>query len=306
MILAPIVIFAYNRPLHLRQTVEALLKNEYASDSDLIIYSDGYKDEKSREGVEKTREYIQSVTGFKSIKVVEREKNWGLASNIIDGVTTVVNKYGRIIVLEDDLLTSPYFLKYMNEGLEKYAHCEEIASIHGYLYPVKDRLPENFLLKHTDSLGWGTWKDSWTIFNPDGDALLKYLHKENLVRRFNFNNSYNFEKMLRYQVEGKNNSWAIRWYASAFLANKLSLFPNKSLVCHNGNDELGTNSSYGDDWLNVELSDTSIHLTDIPIEENEEVRAKYENFFRHTHGNLYKKIRKKIMSIYGEIKTHYR
>jgi hypothetical protein len=302
-VLAPIVIFAYNRPWHLQQTIEALLKNEYAQDSDLIIYSDGYKDKKTRQGVEETRRYIQSITGFKSLQIVERNENWGLANNIIDGITTVVNKYGRIIVLEDDLLTSPYFLKYMNEGLNKYENCEKIVSIHGYLYPIKDSLPENFLLRHTDSLGWGTWKDSWEIFNPDGHFLLESLHKKGLLKSFNFNNSYNFTKMLRAQVEGKNNSWAIRWYASTFLSERLSLFPNKSLVYHNGNDELGTNCDSGEDWLDVTLSDTPICLIDIPIEENEKARYSYELFFHYTHGRLHNKIKKKIKSIYGKIKT---
>jgi hypothetical protein len=303
--LAPIVIFAYNRPKHLQQTVDALAKNEYASESDLIIYSDGYKDEKTREGVEKTREYIQSITGFKSIQVVERGKNWGLANNIIDGVTTVVNKYGRIIVLEDDLLTSSYFLKYMNEGLQKYENNENIISIHGYVYPIKRILPENFLLKHTDSLGWGTWKESWKLFNSDGYFLLKSLQEKDLVKSFNFNNSYDFTKMLCDQVEGKINSWAIRWYASAFLSNKLSLFPNKSLIYHNGNDKLGTNCNNGDDWLDVELSDTPINLIDIPIIENEDVRMLYEFFFYHTHKRIFSRIKKGLKIIYGKIKTHH-
>jgi hypothetical protein len=306
MNLAPIVLFTYNRPRHTRQTVEALLLNEYAQASDLIIYSDGPKDEETKQGVEDTRRYIQSITGFKSVHIIERNRNWGLANNIIDGVTTIVNKYGRIIVLEDDLLTSPHFLKFMNEGLQKYENCDDVISVHGYLYPIKDIVPVNFLLKHTDSLGWGTWRESWKIFNPDGTFLLKNLYEKNLKKAFNFNNSYNFIKMLQSQIDGKNNSWAIRWYASAFLSNKLSLFPNKSLIYHNGNDESGTNCDSGDDWLDVELSDIPIDLIDIPIKENESVRTLYETFFRHSHGSLCNKIIKKIKSIYGKIKANYK
>lgn len=298
--LAPIVIFAYNRPIHLRQTVEALLKNELAAESDLIIYSDGAKTEQGKANVDKTREYIKSITGFKSLRIVEREKNFGLANNIIDGVTSIVNEFGRIIVLEDDLLTSPYFLKFMNEALNKYEDTDEIVSVHGYLYPIKADVPTNFILKHTDSLGWGTWRKSWTVFNSDGQSLLEQIKKQNLQKEFNFNNTYNFTKMLENQVLGKNNSWAIRWYASSFLSNKLSLFSGKSLVFHNGNDLGSSNSSYGDSfWLDVELSNESIPLIDVPICENQEMRLIYSKFF-HSTFSLQGKIRKKIKDIYGK------
>ena len=112
MKLAPIVIFTYNRPWHTQQTVEALLKNEiHASESDLIIFSDAPKNEAAKKGVEETRSYIRNITGFKSLRIIERDRNFGLANNIIDGVTSIVNEFGRIIVLEDDLLTSPLFFE---------------------------------------------------------------------------------------------------------------------------------------------------------------------------------------------------
>lgn len=137
MKLAPIVIFTYNRPWHTQQTVEALLKNEYASESDLIIFSDAPKNEAAKKGVEETRSYIRNITGFKSLRIIERDRNFGLANNIIDGVTSIVNEFGRIIVLEDDLLTSPYFLKFMNEALSLYEDEERVISVHGYIYPIK-------------------------------------------------------------------------------------------------------------------------------------------------------------------------
>lgn len=300
MKLAPIVIFTYNRPLHTQQTVEALLKNEYASESDLIIFSDAPKNETAKRGVEETRSYIRNIVGFKSLRIIERDRNFGLANNIIDGVTSIVNEFGRIIVLEDDLLTSPYFLKFMNEALDKYENVDEVVSVHGYVYPVKGKLPTNFFLKHTDSLGWGTWKESWQIFNPDGTSLLSELGSRRILGEFNFNDSYNFTKMLKAQIEGLNNSWAIRWYASTFLAGKISLFPNVSLIYHNGNDLQATNSSLGDDWLNVELSDHPIPLVEIPLKENEDVRLVYECFFR-TVFSFRGKMKRKIKELYGKI-----
>jgi hypothetical protein len=279
--LSPIVIFAYNRPQHLRQTVEALLKNEYASESDLIIYSDGYKDEKSREGVEKTREYIHSITGFKSIQVIEREKNWGLANNIIDGVTTVVNTYGRIIVLEDDLLTSPYFLKYMNEGLNFYENNEEVISIHAYIFSVKGVLPETFFMKGADCLGWGTWKRGWDLFEPDGSKLLSELICLHRTKEFDFKGSYPYTKMLKKQVEGKVGSWAIRWYASAFLRNKYTLYPGRSLIFHNGSDGSGTNCGVSDEFK-TSLSTIPIHINLIDIKESPTARKTYIHYLRYT------------------------
>ena len=215
----------------------------------------------------------------------------GLAANIIDGVTQVVNEYGRIIVLEDDLLTSPYFLKYMNEALTMYEHADEVISVHGYVYPVKKLLPENFFLIHTDSLGWGTWKDKWVYFNPNGEELLRQLTQKKLLRQFNFDGSYDFVKMLRRQIKGENNSWAIRWYASAFLNNKLSLYPGRSLIFHNGSDGSGTNYG-GDSALDVELSDRPILLNPLAFHEDSKAKQAFIHYFRYTV--LWHKIRYRI------------
>ena len=291
MRLAPIVLFTYNRPVHTRQTIDALLKNEYASESDLIIFSDAPKNCVAEDGVRQTRAYLRGITGFRSIKLIERAENMGLAANIIDGVTQVVNEYGRIIVLEDDLLTTPYFLKYMNEALSMYEHADEVISVHGYVYPVKKLLPENFFLIHTDSLGWGTWKDKWVYFNPNGEELLRQLTQKRLLRQFNFDGSYDFAKMLRRQIKGENNSWAIRWYASAFLNNKLSLYPGRSLIFHNGSDGSGTNYG-GDSALDVELSDRPILLNPLAFHEDSKAKQAFIHYFRYTV--LWHKIRYRI------------
>ncbi|MDD6210991.1 MAG: glycosyltransferase [Bacteroidales bacterium] len=299
MKLAPVVLFTYNRPWHTCQTIEALRKNEYAPESDLIIFSDGCKDEQAKKGVDETRAYLRTVTGFKSVKIVEREKNYTLANNIIDGVTRVVNEYGRIIVLEDDLLTSPFFLKFMNEALEFYENIKEVISVHGYVYPVKENLPVNFLLSHTDSLGWGTWRDAWSLFETDGALLLSKLKTGKLEKKFNFGNSCDFIKMLERQIQGKNSSWAIRWYASAFLAGKLSLFPHRSFVFHNGSDGSGTHCDE-ESWLDVELSDRAIPVIPLPIEENKYARDVYERFFRSVRLSFFSKVKRRLKKIYGK------
>ena len=192
----PIILFTYCRPRHTKQAVEALLENSEASNSDLIIYSDGPKNEKAVEGVNATREYIKTIRGFKSIQIIERPKNFGLANSIIDGVTTVISKYGKAIVVEDDLIVSRFFLKYMNEALELYENTLEVISIHGYMYPVKETLPESFFIKTADCWGWGTWKRGWDLFNADSKALLEEIETKRLCKTFDFNSCYPYVCLL--------------------------------------------------------------------------------------------------------------
>lgn len=263
MSLAPLLLFVYNRPYHTRKTIEALLENESASETDLIIYSDASIDPFNNKVLE-TRNYIKSVIGFRSIVIIERSKNWGLSRNIIDGVTSVINEYGKVIVLEDDLVVSPFFLKYMNEALDFYEKEEQIVCIHGYVYPVKRKLPETFFIKGADCWGWATWKRGWDLFCLDGKFLLDEINRYNMKREFDFEGSYPYYKMLKRQVEGSNDSWAIRWYASAFLNNKLTLYPGTSLVTQIGMDGSGTHCG-ANSIYDVQLLNRPINISKIPI-----------------------------------------
>lgn len=298
MFLAPIVLFVYNRLPHAKQTVEALQKNYLASESDLIIYSDGAKNEQAFSQVNEVREYLKTITGFKSVFIIERDKNWGLADNIIDGVTEIVNKYGTIIVLEDDMLTSQYFLKYMNEALEFYEYEQNVISIHGYNYPVKENLPDTFFLKGADCWGWATWKRGWNLFEQDGKKLYDEIVNKKLKNEFNFYNSYDYLDMLKRQCEGKNNSWAVRWYASAFLKNKLTLYPGKSLVNNIGLDGSGTHCANGSN-LSAELKNNMIKIGNITIEENQIAKKAIRNFFQKNN-QLTLSVYKLIKSILGK------
>ena len=276
--LAPIVLFVYNRQDHTQRTIEALKKNKLANESDLIIFSDAPKSQVQADKVSEVRGYIRQIEGFKSVTVIERETNLGLARSIIDGVTTIVGQYGRIIVLEDDLVTSPYFLTYMNEALEKYKDDDQVVSIHGYLYPVVQPLPEAFFLPGADCWGWATWSRGWACFNSDGQLLLDELKCRKLVQKFDFNGAYAYSKMLEGQIKGTNDSWAIRWYASAFLAGKLTLYPGRSLVHNIGNDDSGTHC--GDTkCLDSKLSDIPISLCNILVQISETGRLAFEQFF---------------------------
>jgi hypothetical protein len=280
MTLAPIVLFVYNRPEHTAMTVESLLKNDLAAESSIYIYSDGPKNNKEVRVVEKVREYIRKAEGFKEKHIVERERNLGLAQSVISGVSDVINNHGRVIVLEDDLVSSPYFLRYMNEALELYMDEERVISIHGYNYPVRAKLPDTFFLKGADCWGWATWKRGWDLFEPDGQKLLHELRTRNLAYEFDFNGAYGYTEMLQDQIKGKNNSWAIRWYASAFLKGKLTLYPGKSLICNIGLDGSGVHCGASKAYdIDISRAGTAF-VEKIPIEEDAAARKEIEKYLR--------------------------
>lgn len=297
VICAPIALFVYNRPGHARRTIDALKQNKLAQESDLVIFSDATKLEDQVEKVREVRQYIRQVDGFKSVTIVERKTNFGLAKSIIDGVAAIVNKHGRIIVLEDDIVTSPYFLTYMNEALEKYAEDDRAISIHGYVYPVKEPLPEAFFLPGADCWGWATWQRGWKLFNSDGQYLLDELRHRKLTSAFDYNGAYPYSKMLEGQINGINDSWAVRWYASAFLAGKLTLYPGRSLVHNIGNDSSGTHC--GDTaGFNSELSQTPINLRDIEVNPSQEGRQIFEAFFRQGKNGLLRQAVHKLRTLF--------
>jgi hypothetical protein len=280
MKLAPIALFVYNRPQHTKQTIEALKNNILAQESDLIIFSDGPKNNSSNyKKIDELRGYLKTISGFKSVEIVIREENFGLAKSIISGVTEVVNRFGKVIVLEDDMVTSKYFLKYMNESLDSYENNDSVISIHGYIYPTKKELPTTFFLKGADCWGWATWKRGWDLFENDSRKLLYEIKERKLTREFNFNNSYPYSQMLKGQYLGFNNSWAICWYASAFLKNKLTLYPGKSLISNIGLDDSGTHTGKAD-FFSTLAFDGEIKVEKIPIAEDELVKSIVIKYFK--------------------------
>ena len=283
--LAPIILFTYNRPEHTQYTVESLIKNHLSKESDLIIYSDGARSPKQRQKVDEVRKYLTTITGFHSVKLIHRSHNFGLATSIIQGVTEVLQQSERVIVLEDDMIISPYFLTYMNDALEQFANNERVISIHGYVYPVEQELPEAFFIPGADCWGWATWKRGWEIFNYDGQFLLDELTRQGLLRTFDFNGTYPYSLMLKDQIQGKNDSWAIRWYASAFLQNKMTLYPGCSLVHNIGNDNSGTHCGKSRS-MDVELNASPINLKNIEVEVSQVALAAFENYFKKNKTKL--------------------
>ena len=290
--LAPILLFTYNRPWHTQQVLDSLQKNELSEESELFIFSDGAKDYEDETPVDKTRKVLTQTKGFKKITIIERPVNYGLAANIINGVTSIIEEYGRVIVLEDDLITAPTFLTFMNNALTLYEEVDEVAHIHAFSYAGLN-LPDTFLIKWVGSTGWATWSDSWSLFRPNGTKLLAEIKEKKLCKTFDFNGTYPYTRMLRRQVEGKNNSWAIRWNASLFLNNKLSLNAGKSLIHNIGFDGSGENSG-SQNFYNMGLFDGKLDLT-MPndIVENKEARKQFEAFYKRTN-SFWAKVKRRL------------
>ena len=297
---APILLFVYNRPEHVRRNIQALLKNELAAESELFIYSDAAKDETSQAAVKEVRAFIRSIQGFKKITITDRTENWGLARSIIDGVTTLINRYGRVIVLEDDLVVAPHFLQFMNDALETYRDEERVGHIQACDFTHDPSLPDTFLIKWTGSWGWGTWDRAWKHFNADGKVLLAELESRKLTYTFDFNGKYGYTRMLRRQIKGKNNSWAIRWNASLFLKDILSLNVGKSLVQNEGFDGSGTNCG------GVGLYASELYMERLPvkmispIEENIQARNAYVRYYARTNSFMAKAIRRIKRTLKGD------
>ena len=300
MTCAPILLFVYNRPEHTRRCIESLTRNALAADSTLYIYADGAKDTTQQTTVDEVRSYLRTISGFKTVNLIERKENWGLARNIIDGVTTQVNHYGKVIVLEDDLVVAPYFLQFMNDALETYKDEPKVGHIQACDFTKDPSLPDTFLIKWTGSWGWATWERAWKHFNPNGKALLKELEQRKLTYTFDFNGKYGFTRMLRRQIEGKNNSWAIRWNASLFLKDILSLNVGRSLVQNEGFDGSGTNCGGGG------LYASNLHLAPLPvqkispIEENKAARQAFVRYYARTNSFWAKAIRRIKRTLKGD------
>lgn len=283
--LAPLAVFAYNRPFHTRRVIEALRENSLAPRTDLYVFSDAPKSADMEPRVNEVREYLQRVKGFRSLTIQRRETNAGLARSIIEGVSQILAAHDRVIVMEDDLVTSPWFLAYMNNGLDAYADIQRVASIHGYCYPVRRSLPETFFLRGGDCWGWATWRRAWATFEQDGAVLLSALKARRLLSTFDLDGAYSFSGMLRDQVAGRNDSWAVRWHASCFLQDMLTLYPGCSLVHNIGNDASGTHSADVDDYATA-VADSPVRVERIEVVESEQARAAFAEFLRGTRGNL--------------------
>ena len=244
MIFAPIILFAFNRLHSLEKCVESLLDNDEANMSDLYVYVDGARSFMDGEEaiVVSIQEYVKTIKGFHSLHYTFSDIHKGLAPSVINGVSEVINQFGKAIIVEDDLIVSSNFLSFMNKGLEFY-ECEKMAfSICGYTNKVISPVGYNYntyFCTRSSSWGWGTWKDRWN--SVDWELVDWDAHKAN-AKEFNKWGGSDCWKILNDWYHGRNSSWAIRFCYAQFLQNRLSLFPLISKVCNNGFDGKGTHA----------------------------------------------------------------
>jgi hypothetical protein len=287
--LAPIALFVYNRPDHTRRTINYLQKNLLADESRLYVFSDAAKTPADEARVEEVREYLTTISGFKYIKVTKRKANMGLAASIISGVSQLVESYGKVIVFEDDLLSSPYTLQYFNESLQRYEHEDQVMHIGAYMYDLKgDKLPPTFFYRAATSWGWATWARAWNNFEPDIDKLMSQFDSKK-IHDFSIEGTMNFWKQMQQFKAGKNNSWAIRWYASIFLKGGLTLNPSHSLIQNIGHDGTGVHSN-NEDMYQVNISRKPVVGFPLDIKESKIAYAAIKHFLKNRKGNIIQRV----------------
>jgi len=289
--LAPIVLFVYNRPWHTEQAVKSLKENKLAAQSDLVIYSDGAKSEKDKYAVIKVRDFVGKITGFKSIQIIKRKQNIGLAGSVISGINEIFQKYNKVIVIEDDVVSFISFLEFMNEALKIYENDERIFSVTGYTFPFKipkEYIDSTFISYRSSSWGWGTWKDRWLKVDWEIKDYGKFKKDKNAQIIFN-RGGEDLTPMLHSQMNSKIDSWAIRWAYAHFKNNAYCLFPVHSKIKNVGTDSSGTHSdttSKFDVMIDDDDDDGSIRF-------NEEIALDNElviNLQKFNRPNLFRRI----------------
>jgi len=236
--LAPICLFTYNRLEETIQTVTALKANSLAKESDLIIFSDGPKKDSDVVQVKELRDYLKTINGFKLIKINESTTNKGLAHSIIKGVTKVIDKYGKIIVLEDDLITTPNFLSFMNQALNFYDNNKRIYAVNGYsplIEGVIEKGDKIYFHVRSSSWGWATWDDRWDDNVFDKSRIREVINEnDSVLKKFDNEAGKDASRMLLGALTGRNNSWYIRWVFHNFIHDKISVYPILSKVLNVG------------------------------------------------------------------------
>ena len=282
----PLLIFAYNRPDHLKRCLSAVISMKNLENFQIHLMLDGPKNESDRKKVLETRLVIEDFCKRQDSKAEYSLENKGLSSSIIGGVSNLFENHERLVVLEDDLIPSRYFLEYMGEGLDKFAHDKRVASIHGYLPKLKSKPNAPYFRRGADCWGWGTWRDRWESVEWNSNELINQLNFRKLNRKFNLDDSYCFSCMLQRQARGEIDSWAIRWHASMFLQNRLTLYPDRSLIENVGFD--GTGSHGGRNaFYATQLSESKVTIPSLDVVESSRDIRNLRRYYRKTFNSGY-------------------
>ncbi len=280
--LAPIAFFAYNRPEHTRQALESLYRNELATESRLWIYVDGPKPnatEETLKKIEEVKKVVREKKWCKEVTIIEAVANKGLVKSTIEGITKMVNEFGKVIAMEDDGLVSAGFLKYMNDALDFYENNPRVMHISAYARPdlVRAEVKEStYFFYHTTTWGWGTWKRAWDKFTPDAMAVREAIKKKGNIKKLNMDGTFEFFWGLYAVAKANMTSWNTIWHSVVFLNDGLCLYPKRSLVSNIGHDGSGTNCAPDERFKinDAELA-TEVEVKEIPLVEHPAVRAYY-------------------------------
>jgi len=298
---APIALFVYNRPAHTMRTIEALQKNDLAAASDLYVFADGPKaNTPARDllNIEKVRSMVSGISGFRSVNLIFSEVNKGLSRSLTGGINKIFEKEESLVIVEDDILTSRYFLSFCNEALDKYKDDEKVMGISGYTYPVEKKGNQAYFLRTGACWGWATWRHAWQQFSFDAVAHLEEIKSRNLVEKFDFDGTAAYYKMLHHQVQGKIDSWAICWYASIFLAGGLVLFPSQSLTINTGMDGSGTHYKKNQEAAQVDKDFTGERREwnwPAIVEADPEMKSKLNKYFSRVSASSLKEKIKRLL-----------
>jgi len=292
--LAPIILFVYNRIDHTKKTVQALSNNHLANKSTLFIFSDGAKDDSETHKVNQVREYIKSINGFKEINIINRDKNWGLADSIIDGVTKIINEFDRAIVMEDDLVSSPFFLKYMNEALDYFKEIKDVYHISGWNYPFNDnQFDDVFLWRIMNCWGWATWADRWSIYKRNTKETIGEFTSMD-IKKFNIDGAEDFWGQILANQDGKIKTWAIFWYATIYKNRGLCLNPSKSFIQNIGFDNSGTHCISSDVYSSELSMNDNINFS-IDICESSKAIEEVKKFYKKIKKNIFQRIINRLL-----------
>jgi FkbM family methyltransferase len=281
MQLAPIAIFVYNRPKHTAKTLEALSKNRLADESIVYVFADGPKENAQvadLKKIEEVRAIIRQQNWCKELHVITREQNFGLAQNIVSGVSQVVNKHGNIIVLEDDIVTSEGFLQYMNDALTTYENEQRVMHISGYMFPLNARLPETFFYRQASCWGWATWKRAWQFYNGDAQQLISAAFQLPYFAEIDIDGTNQFVKQLEANITGDLKTWAVKWQFSVFNQDGLCLHPRISLVQNIGFDLSGENCDT-DPRFSIPKLATSIKVVKKRVVSYPKIKSLFQQFY---------------------------
>lgn len=300
--MAPIIVFAYNRADHLRKTLTWLGQNELADQSALYIFCDGPKPNATEEQLAKVKaarevaHEVAIVPTFKEVHIIERKENLGLGTSVITGVTEIVNKYGKVIVLEDDLETSPYFLSYMNQCLDHYEARKSVFSISGLSRPHPERFyPKDYPYDVYVSLthhptGWGTWVDRWNQVDWDVKDLAIVQNDPQMIQAFRRAEHCQYDELV-WQQQTKKNIWSARFAFAHFVNHAVSICPIVSYINHIGWDAEATNARGSNLWNFERLADNAdMRFLDVLYEDARIINAWY-SFTNPKRRNLWRRLK---------------